>query len=180
MAFCHFNLLLVLISALGRDAAVFTLQNKCEEKVWPGILTRAGKPQLANGGLTLNPGQIVHINAPTGCLVDGYNLPISIIPSGGTGDKCKAITCVSDLNQKCPNELQQVEKGKVVGCKSACMAFNKPELCCTDAFGDPNTCKPTQFSKIFKESCPMAYSYAYDDLTTTFTCNGANYLISFC
>ncbi|KAJ0095978.1 hypothetical protein Patl1_17245 [Pistacia atlantica] len=169
MAFCHFNLLLVLISALGRDAAVFTLQNKCEEKVWPGILTRAGKPQLANGGLTLNPGQIVHINAPTGW---GRRCTSS--------DKCKAITCVSDLNQKCPNELQQVEKGKVVGCKSACMAFNKPEFCCTDAFGDPNTCKPTQFSKIFKESCPMAYSYAYDDLTTTFTCNGANYLISFC
>ncbi|KAJ0037687.1 hypothetical protein Pint_24064 [Pistacia integerrima] len=54
------------------------------------------------------------------------------------------------------------------------MGFNKPEFCCTSAFGDPNTCKPTQFSKIFKESCSMAYSYAYDDLTSTFTCNGAN------
>jgi hypothetical protein len=26
----------------------------------------------------------------------------------------------------------------------------------------------------------MAYSYAYDDATSTFTCHGANYLIRFC
>ncbi|XP_044489628.1 pathogenesis-related thaumatin-like protein 3.5 [Mangifera indica] len=237
MAFWNFNLLFILISALGTNAAVFTLQNKCNETVWPGILTGAGKPQLHNGGLTLKPGQIIRINAPTGwsgrfwartactfgptgtgncttgdcggvlncagaggappaslaeftlgsptdfydvSLVDGYNLPISVIPYGGTGDRCKAVKCVSDLNRECPKELQQVEKGKVVACKSACMAFNKPEFCCTGAFDSPNTCKPTEFSKIFKKSCPMAYSYAYDDLSSIFTCNGANYLIRFC
>ncbi|KAJ0039242.1 hypothetical protein Pint_24047 [Pistacia integerrima] len=197
MAFYHFNLLLVLISALGTDAAVFTLQNKCEETAWTGCtFDPSGKGKCITGdyGGGLNcagaggapPVSLAEftLNSPMDfydvSLVDGYNLPISVIPSDGTGDKCRAIMCVSDLNQKCPNELQQVEKGKVVGCKSACMAFNKPEFCCTDAFGDPNTCKPTQFSKIFKESCPMAYSYTYDDLTTTFTCNGANYLISFC
>ncbi|KAJ0096135.1 hypothetical protein Patl1_17332 [Pistacia atlantica] len=80
MAFWHFNLLLVLISALGTDAAVFTLQNKCKETVRPGILTRAGKPQLADGGLTLNLGQIVHINALTGWLADfGHGLATHFI-----------------------------------------------------------------------------------------------------
>ncbi|KAJ0095980.1 hypothetical protein Patl1_17243 [Pistacia atlantica] len=225
MALLHFLLVSVLICVvLGTDAAVFTVQNKCKETIWPGIVTGEGRPQLNSGGLTLNPGQFVHINAPTGwsgrfwartgctfdpsgkgkcitgdcggvlncagaagvppvslaeftlnspmdfydvSLVDGYNLPISVIPFRGTGDKCKAVKCVSDLNQKCPIELQQVENGKVVACRSACLAFNKPEFCCTGYFGSPATCKPSEFSKIFKESCPMAYSYAYDDQTIT-------------
>ncbi|KAL2499336.1 Pathogenesis-related thaumatin superfamily protein [Abeliophyllum distichum] len=29
-------------------------------------------------------------------------------------------------------------------------------------------------------ACPRAYSYAYDDKTSTFTCVGADYLITFC
>ncbi|KAJ0039237.1 hypothetical protein Pint_24042 [Pistacia integerrima] len=61
---------------------------------------------------------------------------MTIIPSGGTGDKCKEVTCVSDLNQKCPKDLQMVDNGKVVGCKSACVAFNKPEYCCSGELGN--------------------------------------------
>ncbi|KAM7266563.1 hypothetical protein ACFE04_004460 [Oxalis oulophora] len=113
-------------------------------------------------------------------LVDGYNLPISISPRGGSGDQCKNIGCVSDLNRSCPVGLQVVINGNVVACKSACMAFNTPEYCCTGAFSNPNTCKPTNYSRLFKASCPTAYSYAYDDPTSTFTCAGADYLISFC
>lgn len=112
-------------------------------------------------------------------LVDGYNLPISIIPSGGSGN-CKSVNCVSDLNQICPASLQVKKNGVVVGCKSACLAFNKPEYCCTGDYGTPDTCKPSNYSRVFKSSCPTAYSYAYDDATSTFTCQGANYSITFC
>ncbi|KAL6322816.1 hypothetical protein AAG906_020816 [Vitis piasezkii] len=91
-------------------------------------------------------------------LVDGYNMPVSIFPSGGSGE-CKAATCVSDLNQRCPKDLQ---------------------CCCSGAYSTPETCKPTEHSNVFKASCPTSYSYAYDDPTNTFTCKGANYLIRFC
>ncbi|KAF8403863.1 hypothetical protein HHK36_011969 [Tetracentron sinense] len=113
-------------------------------------------------------------------LVDGYNIAISISPSGGSGAMCKPARCVSDLNRSCPKSLQVTRNGRVVACNSACMAFNTPEYCCTGAFGTPNTCKPTNYSRAFKAACPTAYSYAYDDPTSTFTCKGANYLIKFC
>lgn len=113
-------------------------------------------------------------------LVDGYNMPVSIVPSGGSGS-CKTVKCVSNLNQRCPHALQVMRRtGRVVACKSACLAFNAPQYCCTGAYGTPQTCKPTFYSRVFKASCPTAYSYAYDDPTGTFTCKGANYLIRFC
>lgn len=114
-------------------------------------------------------------------LVDGYNLPMQIIPYKGTG-KCPLVGCLSDLNLKCPAALQvrSVYNKRVVGCKSACAVFNSPEYCCTGSFGSPETCKPTSFSKIFKSACPTAYSYAYDDPTSIATCTHSNYLITFC
>ncbi|KHN41892.1 Pathogenesis-related protein 5 [Glycine soja] len=36
------------------------------------------------------------------------------------------------------------------------------------------------YSQMFKSVCPKAYSYAYDDATSTFTCSGADYTITFC
>ncbi|XP_028774313.1 thaumatin-like protein [Neltuma alba] len=112
-------------------------------------------------------------------LVDGYNMPVSIFPFGGSGT-CKAIKCLANLNKRCPRGLELKNKGRVVGCKSACLAFNKPEYCCSGDFNSPSKCKPTSYSKAFKASCPLAYSYAYDDASSTFTCQGANYLIMFC
>ncbi|KAJ4872104.1 Pathogenesis-related thaumatin superfamily protein [Raphanus sativus] len=70
--------------------------------------------------------------------------------------------------------------GIIAACKSACAAFNSPEFCCTGAHSTPQTCSPTHYSAMFKNACPSAYSYAYDDATSTFTCSGANYLITFC
>ena len=101
-------------------------------------------------------------------LVDGYNVPVSIFSFGGSGEY-KAVTCVSDLNQRCPKDLQILRNGTVVACNSACMAFNKPEYC-SGAYRTPETCKPTEYSKVFKASCPTSYSYAYDNPISTFTC----------
>ncbi|KAK7367284.1 hypothetical protein VNO80_09293 [Phaseolus coccineus] len=109
-------------------------------------------------------------------LVDGYNLPMMVAPRGGSGS-CAATGCGEDLNRRCPSELR-VEGGDA--CQSACSAFGKPEYCCNGAFGNPSTCKPSTYSQIFKSACPKAYSYAYDDATSTFTCSGADYTITFC
>ncbi|KAE8692508.1 Thaumatin-like protein 1 [Hibiscus syriacus] len=87
-----------------------------------------------------------------------------------------------NLNAVCPPELQvKGADGGAVGCKSACLAFNQPQYCCTGDFGTPRTCSPTNYSNVFKSQCPQAYSYAYDDTTALASCTGgANYLITFC
>jgi len=37
------------------------------------------------------------------------------------------------------------------------------------------------YSSVFKTACPRAYSYAYDDGSSTFTCgNAADYTVAFC
>lgn len=126
-------------------------------------------------------------------LVDGYNLPIKMEPTGGyTGSgggqyDCKRAGCNADLNEKCPNELAVKSGDWTVACKSACAAFDTDEYCCRGAHDTPETCKsqdwPVNYPEIFKSACPDAYSYAYDDTTSTFTCRGnpeTNYDIVFC
>ncbi|CAI9116668.1 OLC1v1017876C1 [Oldenlandia corymbosa var. corymbosa] len=112
-------------------------------------------------------------------LVDGYNVGVGVRPSGGSGD-CGYAGCVADLNANCPPELQVRNSGSVVACKSACEAFRTPEYCCTGDHSTPQTCPPTDYSRIFKNACPSAYSYAYDDASSTFTCSGSDYTITFC
>ncbi|KAH7850239.1 hypothetical protein Vadar_029692 [Vaccinium darrowii] len=109
-------------------------------------------------------------------LVDGYNLPMLVEAVGGSG-VCGSTGCVTDLNQQCPTELQ-VDGGQA--CRSACEAFGNPEYCCSGAYSTPDTCSPSVYSEIFKSACPRSYSYAYDDATSTFTCTGADYTITFC
>ncbi|XP_072958111.1 thaumatin-like protein 1b [Typha angustifolia] len=118
-------------------------------------------------------------------LVDGYNLPMLVVPQGGSGGNCTATGCLVDLNGACPSDLQVVMEttdggSQRVACKSACEAFGSPQYCCSGAYGNPNTCKPSSYSEFFKNACPRAYSYAYDDATSTFTCASANYVITFC
>ncbi|KAL7117216.1 hypothetical protein ACP275_03G059200 [Erythranthe tilingii] len=113
-------------------------------------------------------------------LVDGYNVGLGVRPSGGSGN-CQYAGCVADVIADCPKELQVVGAGgKVVACRSACAAFNTPEYCCSEDHATPQTCGPTPYSEVFKKACPSAYSYAYDDLSSTCTCTGSDYLITFC
>lgn len=109
-------------------------------------------------------------------LVDGYNLPIIVETTGGSG-MCASTGCVTDLNRVCPSELR-VEGGGA--CKSACEAFGSPEYCCSGAFNSPASCRPSVYAQMFKSACPRSYSYAYDDPTSTFTCSGADYTVTFC
>ncbi|KAF8080388.1 hypothetical protein N665_0949s0010 [Sinapis alba] len=117
-------------------------------------------------------------------LVDGYNVPMLVVPQGGSGQNCSSTGCVVDLNGSCPSELRVTSVDGVkqsMGCKSACEAFRTQEYCCSGAFGTPDTCKPSSYSLMFKNACPRAYSYAYDDQSSTFTCaKSPNYVITFC
>lgn len=123
-------------------------------------------------------------------LVDGYNLPIVAIPTGGgLVGACNATGCVADINISCPKELQVMGEeeeerggggGGVVACKSACEAFGLDQYCCSGQFANPNTCRPSSYSTVFKRACPRAYSYAFDDGSSTFTCKASEYAIIFC
>nr|AAQ54610.1 Gly d Jun a 3-like protein [Glycyphagus domesticus] len=127
-------------------------------------------------------------------LVDGYNLPMKMLPIAGTFRRvtnshydCNEAGCHSDLNAHCPNELAIRSGNKVIACKSACLAFNTDEYCCRGAHNRPETCKSSQwkvnYPAMFKKSCPEAYSYAYDDHSSTFTCHGnpsTGYVVQFC
>ncbi|KAI9157237.1 hypothetical protein LWI28_018939 [Acer negundo] len=115
-------------------------------------------------------------------IVDGYNLPIVVQPRGvyGSAGTCNATGCASDINMGCPKELQVVGGDGVVACKSACEAFGLDQYCCSGQFANPTTCTPSFYSSIFKRACPRAYSYAFDDGTSTFTCKAYDYAIIFC
>lgn len=143
-----------------------------------------GSNQIECNGLTAKPpATLAEFTTGSGTqdfydvsLVDGYNLPMIVEPIGGSGT-CLSTGCVTDLNQRCPAELRD-QSGE--GCKSACEAFGNPEYCCSGAYATPSTCKPSVYSEMFKSTCPRSYSYAYDDATSTFTCMGADYAITFC
>ncbi|KAL2512868.1 Pathogenesis-related thaumatin superfamily protein [Abeliophyllum distichum] len=223
------------------SSATFTMLNKCEFTVWPGILSNAGTAPLSTTGFALQKGESRIIDAPSSwggrfwgrthctedstgkfsCLTadcgsgkiecagngaappatlaeftldgdagldfydvshfDGYNVPMLVVPHGGSGANCTTTGCVSDLNGACPSDLRVTSSdGEDVACKSACLAFGKEQYCCSGAYSTPDACKPSLYSQVFKSVCPHAYSYAYDDKTSTFTCAGADYIITFC
>lgn len=121
-------------------------------------------------------------------LVDGYNLPLLVVARDGSGGgDCSPTGCLVDLNGACPAELRVAAGGgnvsrrvEAVACKSACEAFGDPQYCCSEGYSTPDTCRPSVYSQLFKHACPRAYSYAYDDKTSTFTCASADYTIIFC
>ncbi|KAM7256075.1 hypothetical protein ACFE04_011816 [Oxalis oulophora] len=116
-------------------------------------------------------------------LVDGYNLPMLVIPKKGIRGGCSPTGCLVELNGACPKDLRVTseEARGSVACMSACEAFKDPQFCCSDAYATPDTCRPSVYSLFFKNACPRAYSYAYDDKTSTYTCAGAaDYEIMFC
>lgn len=112
-------------------------------------------------------------------LVDGFNLPVSMAPVGG-GIGCGVASCEVDLNICCPSALEERIGGKVVGCKSACLAMQSAKYCCTGSYANPQTCKPTLFAHLFKAICPKAYSYAFDDSSSLNKCRASRYVITFC
>ncbi|KAM1824342.1 hypothetical protein ACFX13_023941 [Malus domestica] len=113
-------------------------------------------------------------------VVDGYNLPVAIL-SRPAASNCAVRGCLKDLKTCCPDELKVLnDEGEVVACKSACLAFDTDSFCCRNKYGTPEKCKPSVYSKIFKDACPSYYSYAYDSPPPLVTCKASEYVITFC
>ncbi|MCO5573804.1 hypothetical protein L7F22_027579 [Adiantum nelumboides] len=185
----------------GRTGCAFdanTGQGACATGDCGGILEckgAGGAPPVTLAEFTLGDKDFYDVS-----LVDGYNLPLTVsaigadvAPTGGAGTGgttfvCATAGCTSDAllggtgGATCPAQLIQTNSaGQAVACRSACEAFAAPQYCCTGAFSTPQTCGPSSYSQLFKSACPTAYSYAYDDPSSTFTCGGAaGYTITFC
>ncbi len=132
-------------------------------------------------------------------LVDGFNLPLWINSYGKSADILNAngcssgaatikAGCTANANATCPQALQVTDaSGNVIACDSACTKFGSPQYCCPNGsvYGSAQTCLPSTWgavdsAAIFKAAEPFAYSYAFDDYTSTLTCTGnCNYRITF-
>lgn len=113
-------------------------------------------------------------------VVDGFNIPILVVPVGGSGKSCSSTGCPVDLNNECPTSLRVYNKSKVVGCQGACSALKLKHFCCVGKYSSPETCELSSYSLAFKRACPDAYSYPYDYGTKTFSCSSESYDIIFC
>lgn len=66
-------------------------------------------------------------------------------------------------------------------CVSACSKYNTAAYCCTGSYDGPNKCSTNYYSRSAKKICPDAYSYPYDDQTSTFIVpSGGGYEVIFC
>src|SRR5439155_17887863 len=125
-------------------------------------------------------------------LVDGYNVAMAIRPvpgtfTPGTGKYgCGTPLCsCEDILTSCPAALSIKGPTGTIGlCESGCTATRQNQYCCLGANNTPATCPATTYSNFFKTRCPDAYSYAYDDQASTYTCGSAalrpDYDIIFC
>jgi len=124
-------------------------------------------------------------------IVDGFSLPMAITTTVG----CPEPSCPTDFDATgCPDKSLQVidSSGKVVGCKSACLATvqnntagTDSAICCTGTHNTLSTCPASgiPYYSEFKAGCPTAYVYAYDDKAALVTCpstSAANYGLVFC
>lgn len=66
-------------------------------------------------------------------------------------------------------------------CLSACAKYNSDKYCCTGSYGSSGSCQPNYYSSKAKTVCPDAYSYAFDDTTSTFIVStGSGFQVIFC
>jgi hypothetical protein len=125
-------------------------------------------------------------------LVDAFNLPLTInVVSGQMGAPanvgCLTAACATNMDAAniCPDILQIKDAGgNIVGCNSACNVLHQDQYCCANTYANAATCDPNtwpvNYTAIFKQAVPYAYSYPFDDGTSVFTCiNDCSYQIIF-
>ncbi len=104
----------------------------------------------------------------------------------------------SDVQTWCPWDLQlqpptkpddgvysypddNIQRPDFNPCLSACAKYNHAQDCCTGSYDDPNVCKPSTYSQYAKKVCPDAYSFAFDDQSSTFIVpSGGGFEVVFC
>lgn len=115
---------------------------------------------------------------------------MSITPMFPDGQRskltCATASCGHEMKGDCPNELRLWgagwNSGHTLGCKSACVAFKTDQYCCRGKYQGAEKCDfkkwPENYIKYFKEKCPNAFSYLYDDRKNTFSCDAEGYLVT--
>jgi Thaumatin family len=112
------------------------------------------------------------------------------IPYVTTSDADLASWCPWDLQLNPPTKPgdgvypypdDNIKRPAFCPCLSACAKTNSASDCCTGSYNDPNVCKPSLYSTQAKSVCPDAYSYAFDDQTSTFVIpTGGGWEVTFC
>ncbi len=116
-------------------------------------------------------------------LVDGFNLPIELRPTGVEIDQadgpCRAARCDASLEVGCPEALRRYdEEGAVAYCESICRACGACEGCndCGDLGAEAceacadvaevccagTGCESNGYTEIWASLCPSALTYAED------------------
>ena len=120
-------------------------------------------------------------------MVDGSNLPMYInVLHGSAKDPVSATGCVAAGCTRpvaCPEAMRVAVGGRVVACRNPCDAFGTDEYCCRNAWAGREHCLPERwpvnYTKVFKDAEPYAYSYAFDD-SATMSCRGdCDYRVTF-
>ncbi|CAI0445228.1 unnamed protein product, partial [Linum tenue] len=158
----------------GALGATFTFSNRCDYTIWPGILANAGSPKLESTGFELAEGSTRSFQAPTGWSGRFWARTGCTFDDSGSGS-CRTGDCGSGLV-----ECNGLGAAPPATLAEFTLGTGGPEYCCSGAFNTPATCRPSVYSEMFKAACPRSYSYAYDDASSTFTCTGADYTVTFC
>lgn len=104
----------------------------------------------------------------------------------------------SQIAQWCPWDLQvnppqapgdgvypypddNVQRPSYNPCYSACAKYTTAQYCCTGSYSGQGNCGPNYYSKVAKQICPDAYSYANDDQDSSFIVpKGGEFNVIFC
>jgi thaumatin family protein len=166
------------------------IENGWSGRIWgkTGCTTSGTHLTCASDAFPASLAELTLTSSPTGLdfydvsLVDGFNLPIELVAQGHVPNPahpydCGDPQCVPNLNATCPQPLQDVVGGAVLAC-----ANDECKVLGDNDAASPDCIYPNQYTRFFKSACPTAYSYPYDDPTSTFTCEGTtnDYAVVFC
>lgn len=80
-----------------------------------------------------------------------------------------------------PYPDDNIQRPSFSPCKSACATTGTDRDCCIGKYHDPIICKPSIYSTNVKAMCPDAYSYAFDDRSSTFIVpKGGGWEVTWC
>ncbi|KAK9023120.1 hypothetical protein V6N11_003350 [Hibiscus sabdariffa] len=181
----------------GISGTTFTIVNKCDHTVWPGILgnsdigsTGFELPSRGSRSFQAQPGWSGRFWGRSGCTSDQNTgqLTCQTADCGSSQVECngRAATPPATLAEftigSGTQDFYDVSLVDGYNLPMTVEASGGSGACLSTggAYATPDTCKPSVYAGMFKAACPKSYSYAYDDATSTFTCTGADYTITFC
>jgi len=143
--------------------------------IWASVTGKCANPAGSGAATDRNLANLAEFNIGQSSLdyydlsnVEAYTIGLGISVTSSKGGQCSTIKCsIPNIRSFCGGDNQLItESSGALVCKN------------TDGAAGEG---PTANTKLFKNACPQAYSYNYDDATSTFTCNtGSNYQVTFC